>query len=916
MNPLKQLRRLGQSIWLDSIDSELLDGGGLKRLVQEDGLGGVTSNPSIFQKAIEGGFEDERLEHLFAEEPWGDEEAIFERLAVEDVRKACDVLRGVYDKTCGADGFVSIEVSPRLAHDTEGTVREAHNLWQAVGRPNLMIKVPGTPEGVLAIEALTADGLSVNVTLLFSLVQYEAAAGAFIRGLWRAQRPEEVASVASFFVSRVDTLVDKKLEAIGTPEALALRGKAAVANAKMAYKRFAGFFRGEPFAALKKKGGCVQRPLWASTGTKNPAYSDVLYVQELIGPDTVNTVPPATLDAFRDHGKPLSSLTGGLEEAEADLRKLAALGIDMDAVGEQLQKEGVEAFMHAYETLLSAILEKRLRFEAGAHVRCTINLGGGRSVVQERLRAWEEGDFLSRLARKDPGLWSKERVQKIADRLGWLDLPASMESQVPTLEAFSAEIVSESIESVVLLGMGGSSLAPEVFAQTFAPAPGHPKLLVCDSTHPAAIKGVEASIEPARTLFLVSSKSGTTIETLSLFRYFWDVVSQVTPTPGRHFAAITDPLTPLERLGVERSFRKVFLADPSVGGRYSALSHFGVVPAALLGVDVEALLEGARSVAGSQVTRARETGSPALALGAALGEMPRLGRDKATLLTSPSLAALPAWIEQLLAESTGKDGMGVVPVAGESLTEPGSYGSDRFFIHVGLSGEEEPQDDNRLERLEAEGHPVARVCLARREDLGGAFFLFEVAVAAAGAAMGINPFDQPDVELAKNLAWQAMGAGGSLGREAEEATVSAMDGEKLKKALGGWLSSARPADYVTIQAFLAPRSGTDEALDRIRAALRGRLKDAVTVGYGPRFLHSTGQLHKGGPDNGVFLQIVDDPAEELPVPETDFSFGALIRAQGVGDWMALKQRGRRVLRLSVGREVENGLARILESLDG
>ena len=394
MNPLKQLRRLGQSLWLDYIDSKLLEGGGLKRLVQEDGLGGVTSNPSIFQKAIESGSEDGRLRSLFAENPWGDEEAVFESLAAEDVRKACDVLRGVYDRTSGADGFVSIEVSPRLAHDTQGTIQEAKSLWRAVDRPNLMVKVPGTPEGVPAIEALTAEGISVNVTLLFSLGQYEAAAGAYARGLWRAERPERVASVASFFVSRVDTLVDKKLETIGTPEALALRGKIAVANAKIAYRRFTELFQGEDFSALKRKGGRVQRPLWASTSTKNPAYSDVLYVQELIGPETVDTVPPATLDAFRDHGKPLPTLTEGLEEAQADLLLLSALGVGMDAVGDELQKQGVEAFSRSYDSLLSAVRDKRQRFDEKGPLCCTVSLLEYRHAVMDTLRVWEGAEFL------------------------------------------------------------------------------------------------------------------------------------------------------------------------------------------------------------------------------------------------------------------------------------------------------------------------------------------------------------------------------------------------------------------------------------------------------------------------------------------------------------------------------------------
>lgn len=915
MNPLKGLSRLGQSVWLDTIDSELLDGGGLQRMVEEDGLGGVTSNPTIFELAISKGSEDGRLNRLFSGDPLTGEEAVFEALAIDDVQKACDILAGVYETTQGKDGFACLEVSPRLAHDTEGTIREAQRLWKAVDRPNLMVKVPGTREGVPAIEALTAQGVNVNVTLLFSPAQYDASAQAYIRGLSRSEEPQKIASVASLFVSRVDTIVDRALESVGTPGALALRGQAAVANAKIVYRRFTELFHGKPFSALLEKGGKVQRVLCASTGTKNPAYSDILYVQELIGPDTVNTMPLATMAAFRDHGRPSVTVTEGLAGAEEALRRIAEAGVDMEAVGEELQTQGVAAFIKSYDTLLAAVRLKRRSFRDGSTPRFALALGNHVAAVEDRIRAWENSDFPVRLWKKDPTLWASQPVPEITDRLGWLDLPASMEGSIADFERFAQEIRSEGFRHVLLLGMGGSSLAPEVFARTFGAAPGFPDLMVLDSTHPAAVLAAASRFDPATTLFVVSSKSGTTLETLSLFRYFWDFTKSRLKEPGRQFVAITDPGTPLQELGTARGFRRVFETSPDLGGRYSALSKFGLVPAALIGVDLRALLERARRAAASCGSGVGVKADLALTLGAALGELALAGRDKATFLASPGLAALPIWLEQLIAESTGKDGKGIVPVADEPPGTLADYGKDRLFVQLALEGDGDPEGESRLDELEGAGHPVVRLVLSDRAGLGGAFFLWEVAVAGAGAALGIQPFNQPDVESAKILAREAMSRGdGAPPSDAEP--VSALDGPGLTAAISGWCASAKPGDYAGIQAFLEPAEGTGHALQSLRLALRDRLGLATTVGFGPRFLHSTGQLHKGGPDTGLFLQMVDEPAEEVPVPETDYTFKAMIRAQALGDYRALLQRGRRVLRVSVGRDPAAGLECVLAAIRG
>lgn len=361
MNPLLDLKKQGQSVWLDYISRSLLTDGDFKRLIGRDGLGGVTSNPTIFEKAIDGGSDyDDALRLLLAKEPGTDVRTLYDGVVIEDVRMAAELLRPVYDLSDCTDGFVSLEPPPQLTENTARTIAEARRLWQAVNRPNLMIKVVATPEGVEAVEALIAEGININITLMFSLDHYEAVAKAYIRGLQQCREPAAVASVASFFVSRVDTRIDRALEAIGTADALALRGTIAIANAKMVHRRFEEIFYGAPFAALKRCGARVQRPLWASTGVKNPRYRDVMYVEELIGPDTVNTVPPATLDAFRNHGHVRGpTVTEGVYEAGAALSMLLGLGIDLRGIAEKLQMDGMAAFASAYDRVLAGLERKK-----------------------------------------------------------------------------------------------------------------------------------------------------------------------------------------------------------------------------------------------------------------------------------------------------------------------------------------------------------------------------------------------------------------------------------------------------------------------------------------------------------------------------------------------------------------------------
>ncbi|HYA96771.1 MAG TPA: phosphoheptose isomerase, partial [Methylomirabilota bacterium] len=395
------------------------------------------------------------------------------------------------------------------------------------------------------------------------------------------------------------------------------------------------------------------------------------------------------------------------------------------------------------------------------------------------------------------------------------------------------------------------------------------------------------------------------IEPNSYMKYFWARVAEKTGNAARNFVAITDPATTLAKEAKERNFRRVFEAVPDVGGRYSALTHFGLVPAALLGVDIERMLEVVRAMANACGAGVPAPNNPGLRLGAVLGELAQAGRDKVTFVTSRTFALLPAWLEQLIAESTGKNARGIIPVAGEPLGGAEVCSSDRVFVYTRAAGDSDPDQEAKLKVIEAAGHPVIRIEAGETLDLGQEFFRWEVAIAAAGAVLGIQPFDQPDVELAKVLARQAMAGQAQAVAGAEP--VRASDADALKRAAGDWIGKAKPGDYISIQAYLAPTAATTAALESLQKTLRDATRLATTLGYGPRFLHSTGQLHKGGPNTGLFVQFVDEPAEALPVPETDYSFGQLIRAQALGDFQALVQRGRRVLRVNLGKDPVAGL---------
>jgi transaldolase/glucose-6-phosphate isomerase len=943
-NPLRTLNEYGQSVWLDFVSRDLLKSGELTKLIAEDGLRGVTSNPSIFEKAI--GHGDDYDAQIATLQASGDLDpgALFERLAVTDIQNGADALRPVYHQTQGRDGYISIEVSPYLAMDTGGTIEEARRLWHEVARENLMVKIPGTKPGLPAIRAMIAEGININVTLLFSQQVYADVAEAYISGLEAFAKkggdPHKVASVASFFVSRIDTLVDDELDkkiaaATDTAEKArlqGLKGKVAIANAKLAYQLSKKIYADERWQRLAQKGAQTQRLLWASTGTKNKAYSDVLYVEELIGADTVNTIPPATMDAFRDHGRLRSSLEEDVISAKEVMDALPPLGISIDAVTAKLVDDGVRLFADAADHLYAAVQNKRRTVLGSKLNAMSYKLPQELDKdVQAALEDWRKGGKVRRLWAGDASLWTE---MDEAHWLGWLQIVDRQLNGIAHLQALAEDVRRTGFSDVLLLGMGGSSLGPEVLAETFGSRPGFPKLHVLDSTDPAQIRRFEASIDPSRTLFLVSSKSGSTLEPNIFKQYFYERAKQaVGPTEATNrFVAITDPGSSLEKAALTEGFRSVFHGLPSIGGRYSVLSDFGMVPAAAIGVDPYTFLESAAEMVRSCAASAPPLENPGVILGAILGICERRGRDKVTIFASKGLADFGAWLEQLLAESTGKLGKGIVPVDGEPVGAPGVYGNDRLFAYLQLAGDQDAEQERAVAALEAAGSPVVRITVSDRMQLGQEFFRWEMATAVAGSIIGINPFDQPDVEAAKVKTRDLTDAYEKTGALPEERAFFERDGIRLfadprnEAALKPHATSLTAAlkahfgrigrgDYAALLAYIDRSPAHIEVVQHIRRTIRDRTKAATCVGFGPRFQHSTGQAYKGGPNSGVFLQITCDDANDLPVPGQSYTFGIVKAAQARGDYDVLAERGRRALRAHITGNLDAGLAALSRAIE-
>jgi transaldolase/glucose-6-phosphate isomerase len=939
MNPLKELAKFGQSVWLDYIRRNLITSGELKRLVDEDGLGGVTSNPAIFEKAITGStdYADALLELQKRKDL--DAMGIYEILAIKDIQDAADTLRPVYDRTKTRDGYVSLEVSPFLARDTEGTIKDARRLWKAVNRPNLLVKIPATTEGIAAIQQCISEGININVTLLFAQEMYEKVARAYIAGLKKyvagGGDPSHVASVASFFISRIDSMVDAmvkaRLKSTSDPKEQALLrsllGKVAIANGKLTYQRYKEIFAEAEWKELAKKGAQTQRVLWASTSTKDPSYPDVLYIEELIGPDTVNTIPPQTLEAFRDHGKPKASLEADVDAAQDTMDTLEKVGISMKKVTDDLVTQAVKLFAEPFDKLLNTV-DAKCKFASQAEVDAqTYTLPAEiNSQVTEAIDDWKMAGKVRRLWARDASLWTGTDESKW---MGWLGITEDQLAHKQHLEDIAKDVKSAGFKHALLLGMGGSSLCPEVLRMTFGIIGGYPELFVLDSTDPAQVKTFESKVDIANTIFIVSSKSGSTLEPNIFKQYFFERVKQVVGADkaGSRFIAITDPGSKFEQVAQADGFRHIFHGVPSIGGRYSALSDFGMVPAAVMGIDAPKFLDRADVMAIACSSCLPVDKNPGVVLGLILGVAAKNKRDKVTLITSPGIWDFGAWLEQLLAESTGKDGKGLIPVDREALGAPEVYGNDRVFAYIRLEKSADPAQDKAVDAIATAGHPVVRIALADTYNLGQEMFRWEIATAVAGSVIGINSFNQPDVEASKIATRKLTTEYEKTGSLPAESPILSEGGFQLftddknaaalasavgtDKSLVGYLRAhlkrVGAGDYFGLLAYVEMNEPHEKTLQSIRIAIRDKKRVATCLGFGPRFLHSTGQAYKGGPNSGVFLQVTCDDKIELPVPDQKFTFGVVKAAQARGDFQVLAERNRRALRVHL-KNVDQGLA--------
>lgn len=911
-----ELYQLGQSLWYDNISREIINNGELKKMIDEGDVYGVTSNPSIFMNAIANTNDYDDAIQPMALSDWSPEE-IFWQLAVEDIQAGAALLTELYTNANRSDGYISLEVDPNIAHDTEATIQDVKHLWNWVDRPNLCVKIPATKAGLPAIQAAIAAGINVNVTLIFSPERYQEVMETYLSGLEErlaAGEPiDHIHSVASIFVSRIDGVVDPLLRNFadnGGPlgeSAFGYIGKTAVASSRYCYKLFKEVFSSERYKKLEEAGAHVQRPLWASTGTKDPAYAQTKYIDELIAPQTVNTAPPKTIAAYKKTGTVAYSVEGFEEAAEKFLEHIGTFGIDMDAVYEDLEAKGVKSFSEAFAQLMDVI---QTRKEEIQH-----QVGDLATSTAKQIHHLSEVNAPARMENMDPTLWTQDPAgqAEIVKRLGWVDAPWTVIELLPTVTQLAKDAVADGLTHCTLLGMGGSSLAPEVERLTLGIGEVDGKsgldLAILDSTDPGQVAECTARAPIARTLFVVASKSGSTAEVHAFMEHFWKLaVEQLgEEEAGNNFVVVTDPGSMLIPIAEERNFRAVVISDPNVGGRFSAMTAFGVAPAALMGFDVEGLLMRAQKMAAQCKPNVPAGRNPGLVLGALIGQASLQGRDKLGIITDPAYASLGSWLEQLIAESSGKEGKGIVPIDGEPVIIPPASEKDRLYVYIKQDGSK----DGIVKQLRSVGHPVLVINVPCTKDLFAEFYRWEIAISYACMLLEVNTFDQPNVQLSKTLTKDYIKKFHAEGKldlgevlwENEKGAVygQAFDGldecSTLKEVIAGFTAQAEEGDYIAINAYLPRNERMTAMMEELRTAIAQHTQRAVTLGFGPRFQHSTGQLHKGGKNNILVLYITAEPEADLEVPTQNISFATLEMAQALGDLQANFNVGRRGIRV-------------------
>jgi transaldolase/glucose-6-phosphate isomerase len=933
--PLQDMQAQGQRVWLGGLRRRLVDSGRLAELMAECAVTGAVSDLTVLAGALSRGAEYVEIVRRGAAEP----EDAAARLLAQDAEHAAPLLLPLYEQSEGRDGIVCVAADLDTASDAEAMARSARRLLATAAAPNVMAGLPPTDAGLAVFETLVADGLHVCLGPVYTVDSVLRATEAYLSATGGEGHAAPFAAVL-FGVASIDGLIDQLLHREirsgggDTSGVESLLGGAAVAVAKTAWRRQRDL--------LAAGGGAADARLhlaWTDLTPVDPRQTREHYIERLVGPGTITLLDPTLLGSVRRRGEIDATLDRQIDEAEELLAEIAELEIDVAQIGAALEAKGLRQARARYARLsrtIAAAAAALAHDPGGAEQRAATGTRwvAGAVEIDERPAACDELEERRAVARmwdKDGSLWgSEEEVIDLArNRLGWLDVAATPDAAEDPLVGFAAELDAAEVEDIILVGMGGSSLTAEVARGIFE----SDRLRVLDSTVPAQIEAVGGRVDPARTAIVVASKSGTTLEARSLFDWFYARATPILDNPGERFAAITDPGTPLEQIAHERRFDRLWLAPADVGGRYSALTVFGALPMALMGIDVAAVWVAARRMAAACQPEVDVAANPAARLAAALADAWRDGRDKLTLITAPSLAAFGPWVEQLVAESSGKQGRGLVPVIDEPAGAADDYAEDRVFVSLALAGEEDAAHERRIEEIDAAGHPLIRCELEDRHDIGGELFRWEAAVALLGALMDINPFDQPDVQASKDrtealLAAHGEGDGASdrppldtdsgwavfADLERDEELARRHSGEGLESWLAAHLGRAAPPDYVALQAFLPVEHEIYEALQAMRGLVLERYGVATTLGWGPRFLHSTGQLHKGGPSTGLFLQVTADTDDDIDVPGAGYTFGDLVRAQWLGDLAALQDRGRRVLRVHL-RDAAAGCAMLLAALE-
>lgn len=952
------LHQLGQSIWLDGIRRSMIRNGELRQLVEEGSIHGAASNPLTIQAAIANSPDYDLAIAALESEQDREAIALYRALAIQDARVVADIFRPLYHQSCRVDGYVSLAVSPYVANDAEQTLIAARKLWRAVDRPNLMVNIPATPTGISVIQKLVSEGINVGATLLFSVETYRQVARAYLRGLEifadSGGNISQVAGTAAFSFNRIDTAIDRlilKHQKDDFKESdskiillKSLEGQTAIANNRLAYQAYLEMCKSDRWQALFAKGAMPQRLLWASTGSRNSFYSDALYIEELVGDRTVHAVSLETLSDFRSSGEARArhSLTEEIDVAEEIIACLPELMISFKAVADRLLEEAIERNQKAFDCLLGTIERKREATLGRALNRQVYSLPSGLySEVQAGLIHWQSSGRVRQLWEKDATLWTGRDEDKW---LGWLGMPEEQEMDALFFNKLSVDIQKADISAVVLLCTGASALCLEAIRHLCEGAENCIDLYVLDSIDPQQISGLKEKIDIAQTLFIESCKHGDAWETSLLKEYFFDQLEQaIDYEASSRFVAITDPGSKLQRAAQQEGFRRLFLSSPNISDRYAALSTTGMVPAAYMGLDVASFTNAAERAMNACSAFVPATDNPGVILGLILGVAAKRGKNKLTLVISPGIERLGAWIEQLLASSTGKEGRGIIPIDQEPIGEPDAYGSDRTFVYIRLDTHPNESQDRLVAQLVEMNRPVVQIRMHSRHLLGQEFFRWEMAAVVAASVLGVHAFEQPDVAESAISAQQIVAAYELTGELPPEVPLLEENGIKLftsefhaaalrgiagrECSLSCYLQAQtqllREGDYFALLAYLPMEDSYWRILQDIRRTVRDQLAARLThpkqvatyLGWGPRYLHAAGQVQKGGPNTGVFLQITCDDAVDISIPGKPYSFGVVKAAQARGDFQALLSRKRRALRVHIGADIEAGLLALRSTLE-